>query len=332
MNKNSLLIFDAKHYDTESFNKANHDSGYGIDIVTVPERLSVDTVPCAAGYRAISVFVHDLLDAHIINALYESGVQLIALRCSGCEHIDRQAAAGKIVIVHVPAYSPYAIAEHALGLILCLARKIHRAAERTRDNNFSITGLTGSELHGKTIGLVGTGAIGSVMATILNGLGMHVIAYEQDSTKQTAVGAEYVTFDTLLKESDIVSLHCTLNTTNYHMFNHDSIGRMKKGALIINTARGRLIDSNALLLGLKAEQLGGAALDVYEYEENFFYTDHSTTGIADDVLARLLSLPNVIITSHQAFFTHEALMTIAHTTLRNVQAFYLQQTVKHIVT
>lgn len=332
MNTKTLLIFDAQPYDIDSFNRANNAGSYGITLQTISDRLSSATIEAAQGHTAISVFVHDLLDRATIERLYQYGVRLIALRCSGCEHIDLNAARGKIAVVHVPAYSPHAVAEHTVGLMLCLIRKLDRAIARTRQHNFSIVGLTGSELYGKTIGIIGTGAIGSVMATIMHGFGMRVIAYEPDQKQQNATEAHYTSLEYLLSESDIISLHCTLTEQNYHMINSSTIATIKRGAYIINSARGGLIDSSALLAALTAGHLAGAALDVYEYEHAYFYRDHTNDTMGDTTLAQLLQLPQVIISSHQAFFTHQALLTIADTTLRNVQALYAHQPLSNQLT
>lgn len=274
----------------------------------------------AKGFEVVVAFVNDSIDKETIDILYENGTRLIAMRCAGYNNVDFKAAYGKIHIVRVPEYSPYAVAEHAMALLLSLNRKIHRAYIRTRDFNFSLNGLTGFDLHKKTMGVIGTGKIGRVFIDICKGFGMKVIAYDPYPNKDFDIN--YVSLNELFEESDIISLHCPLTKDTFHMINSDTISKMKDGVYIINTSRGALVDSEALLEALKAEKLGGACLDVYEEETDLFYEDMSYVVIHDDILARIISMPNVIVTSHQAFLTKEALQNIAETTLSNCREYF----------
>ena len=312
-----IAFFDAKDYDIDSFNKANGDGKY--EITYFEAKLSEDTVKLAEGYDVVCVFVNDTVSKKVIDGLISGGVKLIALRCAGYNNVDIEHAFGKIHIVRVPAYSPYAVAEHAMALLLTSVRRIHKAYDRTRDFNFSLSGLTGFDLHGKTVGVVGTGKIGRIFIDICRGFGMNVIAYDKFPAKDS--GIEYVELDELWNRSDIISFHCPLTDENKHMVNAESIAMMKKGVIIINTSRGALIDSAALLAGIKDRKIGGACLDVYEEESDVFFHDFSGHIVDDDTLARLISMPNVIVTSHQAFLTNEALDNIADTTLENIKAF-----------
>ncbi len=315
--KTKIAFFDAKDYDIASFEKANASEEFEIKFYET--KLSVDTVNLASGYDAVCVFVNDAVDAAVIDALSESGVKLIALRCAGYNNVDIEHAYGKIHVVRVPAYSPYAVAEHAMALLLTSIRRIHKAFIRTRDHNFSLSGLTGFDLHGKTVGVVGTGKIGRIFIDICKGFGMNVIAYDKFPAKDS--GIDYVSLDEIWERADIISFHCPLTDETKHMVNRDSIAKMKKGVVIVNTSRGALIDSEALLDGIKERQVGAACLDVYEEESDVFFHDFSGHIIEDDTLARLISMPNVIVTSHQAFLTQEALSNIANTTLSNVRQF-----------
>ena len=317
-----IAFFDAKDYDRNSFVAAN--AGEEFEITYLESRLSADTVKLAEGYDAVCVFVNDEINAQVIDRLAAMDVRLIALRCAGYNNVDIEYAYGKIHVVRVPAYSPYAVAEHAMALLLTSIRRIHKAFIRTRDFNFSLNGLTGFDLHGKTVGVIGTGKIGRIFIDICRGFGMHIIAY--DKFPAAGSGIEYVSLDELWERSDIISLHCPLTDENRHMINADTIGRMKKGVVIINTSRGALIDSEALLEGIKQRQIGAACLDVYEEEANVFFHDYSGHIVNDDTLARLISMPNVIVTSHQAFLTKEALANIADTTLDNVRLFFANDT------
>ena len=248
------------------------------------------------------------------------GIKLIALRCAGYNNVDVEYAYGKVHVVRVPAYSPYAVAEHAMALLLTSIRRIHKAYIRTKDFNFSLEGMTGFDLHGKTVGVIGTGKIGRIFIDICRGFGMNVIAYDKFPAKDS--GIEYVSLDELWERSDIISLHCPLTDENKYMINADTIAKMKKGVVILNTSRGALINSEALLEGIKDRKVGAACLDVYEEESNIFFHDYSNHIVNDDILARLISMPNVIVTSHQAFLTREALANIADTTLANIREFY----------
>ena len=270
----------------------------------------------AKGYDGVCAFVNDDLSAPVIDKLYELGIKIIAMRCAGYNNVDIKHALGKIHVVHVPSYSPYAVAEHTMALLLTSIRRIHKAYIRTRDFNFSLNGLTGFDLHGKTVGVIGTGKIGRIFINICRGFGMKVIAYDKYPIKDSDI--EYVELDTLFKQSDIISLHCPLTDETYHLINEESMGKMKRGVMILNTSRGALIDAEALLEEIKKRRVGGACLDVYEEESDFFFEDFSGHIVDDDTLARLISMPNVIVTSHQAYLTEEALNNIAETTVRNI--------------
>ena len=316
--KTKIAFFDAKEYDRQSFINSNIDDEF--DIKYLETRLTSDTCKLAEGCDAVCVFVNDDVNREVIDKLQAMGVKLIALRCAGYNNVDIEYAYGKIHIVRVPAYSPYAVAEHAMALLLTSIRRIHKAYIRTKDFNFSLNGLTGFDLHGKTVGVIGTGKIGRIFIDICRGFGMHIIAYDKFPAADS--GIEYVSLDELWEKSDIISLHCPLTDENRHMINVDTMAKMKKGVVIINTSRGALIDSEALVDGIKARKIGAACLDVYEEESNVFFHDYSNHIVNDDVLARLISMPNVIVTSHQAFLTNEALANIADTTLANVREYY----------
>lgn len=313
-----IAFFDAQEYDVQSFDKGVGRDAY--EIKYFETRLGEDTVQLADGYDVVCVFVNDVVSRAVIDRLVAGGVKLVALRCAGYNNVDIEYAFGKIHIVRVPAYSPYAVAEHAMALLLTLNRKLNRAYIRTRDFNFSLNGLTGFDLHGKTAGVIGTGKIGRIFIDICRGFGLHVIAYDKFPIKDSDI--EYVSLEELWERSDIISLHCPLTEENHHMVCKEAIDRMKPGVILINTSRGALIDSEALLEGIKSKKLGGACLDVYEEESDVFFHDFSGEIIQDDVLARLISMPNVIVTSHQAFLTREALANIADTTLGNIQEFF----------
>lgn len=281
------------------------------------------TVPLAKGADVACIFVNGICDKTVINHLADDGVKLIALRCTGFNNVDVEAAKGKgIRVVRVPAYSPHGVAEYAVTLMLCLNRKIYRAVNRTREGNFSLEGLMGFNMYQKTIGIIGMGRIAREVVKILHGFGMRIIVYEPHPKKEIAeqYNIEYVTLPELYAQSDIISLHCPLTPSTKYLINHDSINQMKKGVMIINTGRGQLIHTDDLIEGLKEKKIGNAGLDVYEEEGKYFYEDHSDYMIDDDTLVRLLMIPNVIVTSHQAFFTKEALHNIA-TTLENIHEF-----------
>lgn len=320
MEKIRIAFFDAKDYDKNSFVKASE--GLEFEISYFETRLTEATCRLAEGYDVVCVFVNDDINPKVIDALVEMNVKLIALRCAGYNNVDVKYAYKKIHIVRVPAYSPYAVAEHAMALLLTSIRRIHKAYIRTKDFNFSLNGLTGFDLHGKTVGVIGTGKIGRIFIDICRGFGMKVIAY--DKFPAEGAGIDYVSLDELWEKSDIISFHCPLTDENYHMVDAASIAKMKKGVVLINTSRGALIDAEALVEGIKQRKVGAACLDVYEEESNVFFHDYSNHIVDDDTLARLISMPNVIVTSHQAFLTEEALTNIADTTLANVTEFFSQ--------
>jgi D-lactate dehydrogenase len=315
-----ITIFDSKPYDVKSLTEHNN---FKYDLKFLEGKLNEDTAELAKGSKIICAFVNDDINSKTIDILHAVGVELIALRCAGYNNIDLKAVYEKISVVRVPAYSPYAVAEHALALIMSLNRNIHRAYYRTKDNNFNINGLLGFDMYGKTAGIIGTGKIGSILIDILLGMGVKVIAYDayQNIELSKKKGFKYVSLEELYQKSDIISLHCPLNAESRHMINTDSIKIMKKGVMIINTSRGQLVDTKALIQALKTGKIGHAGLDVYEEESDYFFEDFSSAVIQDDVLTRLLSFPNVLITSHQAFFTKEALSNIADITFNNINEF-----------
>jgi len=313
-----IAVFDTHRFDRAALEKENLRFGHELHFFEA--RLDQKTAKLAAGSNAVCVFVNDMLDCLTLKTLHELDVRLIALRCAGYNQVDLKAARDLgLTVVRVPDYSPYAVAEHAVALLLALNRKLHRSYNRVRESNFSLEGLVGFDLHGKTIGIVGTGKIGAIFAKIMSGFGCHLLAY--DVTRRTDLPVTYVEPAQLLAESDIISLHVPLLPETYHFLKAETITKLKRGALIINTSRGALIEAHALLDALKSGHVGGAALDVYEEEAGVFFHDLSGQILQDDVLARLISMPNVLITSHQAFLTHEALANIAHTTLNTISAF-----------
>lgn len=312
-----IAMFDTKPYDKNWFDRMN-EGRYKIHYFE--SKLSEDTVSLTKGYDVVCAFVNDDIDAYVVEQMAANGVNLLAMRCAGYSNVDIEAAYGKLTIVRVPAYSPYAVAEFAMGLLLTINRKLHKAYNRTREYNFNINGLTGMDLYGKTVGVIGTGKIGQVFVNICKGFGMRVLAY--DIYPNESLGYEYVEPDTLFRESDVISLHCPLTDKTWHIIDEEAIGKMKDHCYIINTSRGGLIDSKALLDALLERRLGGAALDVYEEEAEFFFEDHSEKGITDSTLALLSGMPNVLITSHQAFLTEEALSNIAKVTFDNTDAFF----------
>ena len=316
-----IAFFGAKPYDIASFDKVNEK--YNYDIRYYKGHLNPNNVVLTQDTDAVCIFVNDTADAAVIDAMVDNGVKLLALRCAGFNNVDLKAAKGKLPVVRVPAYSPYAVAEYSLALMLSLNRKIHRAYWRTRDGNFSLKGLRGFDMHGKTIGIIGTGKIARILIRLLKGFGMRILAYDlyPDMKFAGEEGISYVSLDELYRESDIISLHCPLTDQTKYMIDKDSIDKMKEGVMIINTGRGQLINTNDLIEGLKEKKIAAAGLDVYEEEGEYFYEDKSDKIIDDDVLARLLSFNNVIVTSHQAFFTKEALHNIAETTLQNIEDF-----------
>ena len=316
-----VAFFDAKSYDEVSFNKTNAD--YGFDIRYYQEHLNLKTVPLAKGADVVCIFVNAECNAAVIDELIKNGVKLIALRCAGFNNVDLHAAKGRIKVVRVPAYSPHAVAEYAVSLMLALNRKIFRAVNRTREGNFALKGLMGFDMYGKTAGIVGMGRIAKELIKILHGFGMKVLAYDlyPDTEFAKQYDVRMVSLDELYAESDIISLHCPLTPETTFLINAQSIAKMKPGVMIINTGRGKLIHTEDLIEGLRTKQVGSAGLDVYEEEKNYFYEDRSDKIIDDDVLARLLMMPNVVLTSHQAFFTAEAMHNIALTTLESIKEF-----------
>ena len=313
-----IAFFDAKPYDKPSFDKYGAEGG--LEIKYFETKLNEDTVELAAGYDGVCVFVNDTVNAAVIDRLVELGIGIVALRCAGFNNVDMQHAYGRVHVLRVPAYSPYAVAEHTMAMLLTSIRRIHKAYIRTRDFNFSLAGMTGFDLHGKTVGVIGTGKIGRVFIDICRGFGMKVLCYDKfpapDLAKKDMV--KYVSLGELFKESDIISLHCPLTEETYHVIDEKAIAECKRGVVILNTSRGALVDAEALLAGIKSRKVGAACLDVYEEEADFFFEDFSGHILEDDTLARLISMPNVIVTSHQAFLTEDALSNIAETTVSNI--------------
>ena len=312
-----IAFFDAKPYDRPGFDA--YTAGTGLDIKYFETKLNEDTVSLASGADGVCVFVNDTLSEAVVDALYALGVRVIVLRCAGFNNVDIRACFGKLRVFRVPAYSPYAVAEHAMALLLTVNRHTNKAYIRTRDFNFSLAGLTGFDLHGKTVGVVGTGKIGRTFAGICTGFGMRVLAYDKFPSPDS--GLSYVTLPELLTQADVISLHCPLTGETRHMIGADAIAGMKTGVVIVNTSRGALVDTEALIDGLKRRKIGAACLDVYEEEADLFYEDRSDSIIEDDTLVRLISMPNVIVTSHQAFLTREALNNIAAATVENLLKF-----------
>jgi len=316
-----VAIFSSKPYDREFLSAANHAQLH--ELTFYEARLTAQTCPLAAGFRAICAFVNDQLDAHVLLTLAREGVELIAMRCAGFNNVDLRATEQlNLTVTRVPAYSPYSVAEHTMGLILALNRKLHKSYNRVRDGNLSVDGLMGFDLHGRTAGIVGTGKIGSVVARILHGFGCHLLAYDvNENPELKAYGLRYVPKLELLEKSDVITLHCPLMPDTYHLIDEEALARMKRGAMLVNTSRGALIDTRAVIRALKSGRLGYLGLDVYEEEADLFYQDLSNRVIQDDVFSRMLTFPNVIITGHQAFFTQNALEGIAEETIRNLTAF-----------
>lgn len=313
-----IAFFDAKPYDKPSFDKYGGEAGFKFKYYET--KLNEDTVDLAHGYDGVCVFVNDNVNDVVIDRLCELGVKFVALRCAGFNNVDMKHAFGKIHVLRVPAYSPYAVAEHAMALLLTSIRRIHKAYIRTKDFNFSLSGFTGFDLHGKTVGIVGTGKIGRVFLDICRGFGMKVLAYDKFPAPDLDNGdtVRYVELDELFANSDIISLHCPLTEETHHLIDEKALEKCKKGVVILNTSRGALVDAEALLSGIKSRKVGAACLDVYEEESDWFFEDYSGHIVEDDTLARLISMPNVIVTSHQAFLTEEALSNIAETTVQNI--------------
>lgn len=316
-----VAVFSTKSYDREFLDAANAKHGH--ELVYFEPHLKEETSLLASGFDAVCAFVNDRIDASTIDKLADGGVRLIALRSAGFNHVDLAAAKKRdVIVVRVPAYSPYAVAEHTVGLILSLNRKIHRSYNRVREGNFSIEGLLGFDMHGRTVGIVGTGKIGAIVANILNGFGCQLLAYDVFSNPDCEVlGVKYVSLPQLFAASDIITLHCPLMPETHHLIKEESLGQMKTGVMLINTSRGALIDTKAAIAALKSGKIGYLGLDVYEQEQDLFFDNLSEQVIQDDVFERLLTFPNVLITGHQAFFTKNALSSIAETTLANISDF-----------
>ncbi|MBZ0300876.1 MAG: 2-hydroxyacid dehydrogenase [Anaerolineae bacterium] len=316
-----VALFSAKSYERSFFSAAN--APFGHEITYLEPRLTPETAPLAEHFPAVCIFVNDQVDADLMAQLAQGGTQLLALRSAGFNHVDLNAAEDLgLTVVRVPAYSPFAVAEHAVALILTLNRKTHRAYARVREGNFDLEGLLGFDIHGLTMGVVGTGKIGIEVARIMHGFGCQLLGYDPyPNPEAEKLGLHYVELDTLLAQSDIISLHSPLTPETYHLINADAINRLKPGAMLINTSRGALVDAAAAIEGLKSGQIGYLGLDVYEEEADLFFEDLSDRIIQDDIFARLLTFPNVVITGHQAFFTRNALRAIAETTLANIRDF-----------
>jgi len=316
-----ITVFSAQPYDRKYFSDANQNFGY--QLIFHETRLEPNTVELARGSDAVCAFVNDDISEVTIEALKAIDVSIIALRCAGYNNVNlRIADKLGIHIVRVPAYSPYAVAEHTVALMLSLNRKTHRAYSRVRDGNFSLQGLTGFDMHGKTVGIIGTGRIGSIVAKILKGFGCTLLAFDtrqDDALKK--IGVEYLPMDELLAQVDIISFHCPLTPETFHLINDNSLALMKDGVMVINTSRGAIVDASAAIRGLKSGKIAYLGLDVYEQEGDLFFHDLSDTIIRDDVFERLLTFPNVLITGHQGFFTEEALVNIATTTLENLACY-----------
>ncbi len=316
-----IAFFDAKPYDRVHFEKFGQE--FGIEYRFLETKCNEDTLSLARGFDGVCTFVNDQITPGVIDGLFQMGISVLALRCAGFNQVDMKYAFGRLHVLRVPAYSPYAVAEHTAALLLALNRHIHKSYIRSRDFNFSLSGLEGFDLNGKTVGVLGTGRIGRVFARICLGFSMKVLAYDVvESEEVKKEGVVYTDLDTLLSQSDILSLHLPLTDESYHMINEKSLSKCKDGVILLNTSRGALVNSEDLVRALKTGKVGGAALDVYEEEADLFFEDHSDKVVEDDVLARLVSMPNVIVTSHQAFLTREALSHIAETTSENLISFF----------
>ena len=321
MQKTKIIFFDIKDYDKEFFKK--YEKNYNFEMTFLKVRLTEETANLTKGYDVVCGFANDNINKETIDIMVENGIKLLAMRCAGFNNVSLKDIHNRFKVVRVPAYSPHAIAEYTVGLILAVNRKIHKAYVRTREGNFSINGLMGFDLDGKTVGIIGTGKIGQILIKILKGFEMKVIAYDLYPNQKAAdeLGFEYVSLDELYAKSDIISLNCPLTKDTQYMINRRSMLKMKDGVILVNTGRGQLIDSADLVEALKDKKIGAVALDVYEEEENYFFEDKSNQVIEDDILGRLLSFYNVLITSHQAYFTKEAVDAITVTTLNNIKDF-----------
>ena len=313
-----IAFFDTKPYDKPSFEK--YGGKHGVTFKFFETKLNEDTVDLVNGFDGVCVFVNDTVNSIVIDKLYEKGVKFVALRCAGFNNVDINHASGKVRVLRVPAYSPYAVAEHTMALLLTSVRRIHKAYIRSKDFNFSLSNLTGFDLHGKTVGVIGTGRIGRVFIDICRGFGMKVLAFDKFPAEGLDNGdtIRYVELDELFENSDIISLHCPLTEETHHIIDENAIEKCKKGVVLLNTSRGALVDAEALLQGIKSRKVGAACLDVYEEESDLFFEDNSGHIMEDDTLARLITMPNVLVTSHQAFLTEEALENIAQTTVENL--------------
>lgn len=326
-----VAVFSAKPYDEDFLKKFNQPFGH--ELIFIENKLQADTAALAEGAAAVCVFVNDVLDVLTLQTLAKGGTKFIALRCAGYNNVDLAAARTLgFLVARVPAYSPYAVAEHAVTLLLSLNRRVHKAYNRVREGNFSIDGLMGFDLHGKTIGVIGTGIIGSIFARIMTGFGCEVLAFDvAKSPDCEKLGVKYVNLDDLLARSHVISLHCPLTPQTHHLINAQTLGRMRDGVFIVNTGRGALIDTEAAIAAIKAGRIGGLALDVYEEEADLFFEDRSFGIIHDDVFMRLTTFPNVLVTGHQAFFTREAMENIAKTTLGNLADFQAGRSCPNLV-
>ena len=321
MQKTKIIFFDINDYDKEFFKK--YEKNYNFEMTFLKVRLTEETANLTKGYDVVCGFANDNINKETIDIMAKNGIKLLAMRCAGFNNVSLKDIHNRFKVVRVPAYSPHAIAEYTVGLILAVNRKIHKAYVRTREGNFSINGLMGFDLDGKTAGIIGTGKIGQILIKILKGFEMKVIAYDLYPNQKAAdeLGFEYVSLDELYAKSDIISLNCPLTKDTQYMINRRSMLKMKDGVILVNTGRGQLIDSADLVEALKDKKIGAVALDVYEEEENYFFEDKSNQVIEDDILGRLLSFYNVLITSHQAYFTKEAVDAITVTTLNNIRDF-----------
>jgi len=326
-----VAFFNTKPYDQEYFDRANSSGTHQIRYFS--SHLDLESTSLISDEKVVCAFINDNLNAQVLHKLKDKGIELIALRSAGFNHVDMACAKRlSLHVVRVPAYSPYAVAEHAVGLLLCLNRGIHRAHNRIREGDFSLRNLMGFDLHGKTVGVIGTGKIGQAFTNIMLGFGCKVIAYDVLHNKQCIKsGVKYAPLDTLLSSADVISLHCPLTPDTYHLIGQKALTKMRNGVTIINTSRGKLVDTKAIINGLKSGKVGLLGLDVYEEEEALFFEDFSAQGIQDDLLARLTTFPNVIVTSHQGFFTQEAMLNIAQTTLSNISQFERDGSVQNSV-
>ncbi len=327
-----IAVFSTKSYDREFLIEAN--ARHGHELVFFEPRLNWETHRLAEGFDAVCAFVHDQLDAQVLQGLASLGVRLVAMRCAGFNNVDlRSAEHCQITVARVPAYSPHAVAEHTVGMILALNRRLYKSYVRVREGNFALEGLLGFELHAKAVGIIGTGKIGAITARILAGFGCRVMAYDVARNPELeALGVRYLPLDDLFAQADILSLHCPLVPDTYHLINRAAIAKLKRGVMLINTSRGALIDTREVIRGLKSGQIGYLGLDVYEEEEALFFEDLSNRVIQDDVFSRMLTFPNVLITAHQAFFTRNALAAIAEQTLANVTAYEQKQSPPGLIT